>query len=781
MLNLFKMILFFILSSYFVFGCAHVFNPKGINLEAEGKFSELEKHMEIQIKDQSNAPTSELYLLCRAYQQLKKYKKLFYCLDCLQARIDDGDISGYMGFAYPHKAAQLRAETYIELGQYNKAIEQAKLAYDYVTKYAPKQIWIIETLTVYGLSCALGGNKNKAEEITKMLNSLDTSSHIYEILDRPKKTGLAKIYVALGLYQKAYGVAFQKITFDYSWTGERVFIHEKLAHNFIKAKCLFEIGRLDDAKLFYDQLLGLQQIRDSGTIYWNTLFDRGCIELNEGEIDKAIEYFKKAIEIIEQQRSTINTEVGKIGFVGDKQKVYQTLISALFNKGDIAEAFEYAERGKARALVDMLATKKHFFGGDVDTKKATALLEELENAEKQSLTLAYQDDPSGKVDSIRALKLIKKEEITNISPQLASLISINTLDVTEIQQLLTLDETLVEYYGSGDRFFIFVVNGNSVRGIEIEVKGLQKEIQVFRKHIMLTPDEIRGLIVNTQVVSKANAYSRYNKLNVIGEALYQKLIQPIKGMITTKNLTIVPHGILHYLPFNALNSKDGYLIERYNIRVLPSSSVMQFLKARREGQAGELIVLGNPDLGDQRYDLPFAEAEALAIAKEQPNSKVLTRKQASETSLKKFAGQFKRVHFATHGTFNPDIPLKSGLLLSRDNVNDGMLTVGELYDLKLNADLVTLSACETALGKVANGDDLVGFTRGFLYAGTNSIVSSLWKVDDQATSILMKKFYRHLKKYDKRTALRKAQLAVKQTYSPHPFFWAAFQLTGSAK
>ena len=98
--------------------------------------------------------------------------------------------------------------------------------------------------------------------------------------------------------------------------------------------------------------------------------------------------------------------------------------------------------------------------------------------------------------------------------------------------------------------------------------------------------------------------------------------------------------------------------------------------------------------------------------------------------------------------------------------------------MSFNADLVTLSACETALGKVANGDDVIGFARGFLYAGTNSIVSSLWQVDDRATSILMQEFYKNLKKKDKRTALRLGQLKVRNTYNSHPFFWAAFQLTG---
>ena len=137
------------------------------------------------------------------------------------------------------------------------------------------------------------------------------------------------------------------------------------------------------------------------------------------------------------------------------------------------------------------------------------------------------------------------------------------------------------------------------------------------------------------------------------------------------------------------------------------------------------------------------------------------------------------LHFAAHALFDSENPLNSALLLAPDKENDGWLRAGDLYSLTLNADLVTLSACETALGKITKGDDVVGFTRGFLYAGTNSIVSSLWQVDDQATSILMQQFYKNMETNDKCSSLRKAQLKVKEAYNAHPYYWAAFQITGS--
>jgi CHAT domain-containing protein len=157
----------------------------------------------------------------------------------------------------------------------------------------------------------------------------------------------------------------------------------------------------------------------------------------------------------------------------------------------------------------------------------------------------------------------------------------------------------------------------------------------------------------------------------------------------------------------------------------------------------------------------------------------LLSKDASETALKQEAPQIKILHIAAHGKFEVEAPLNSIIALSADNVNDGWLTVGEVYGLDLkNSDLVVLSACETQKGKLSSGDELVGLTRAFIFAGTPSIVASLWTVDDRATSILMEYFYRHLQKgMGKADALRQAQLDLKQDY-PNPYYWGAFVLSG---
>jgi len=193
-----------------------------------------------------------------------------------------------------------------------------------------------------------------------------------------------------------------------------------------------------------------------------------------------------------------------------------------------------------------------------------------------------------------------------------------------------------------------------------------------------------------------------------------------------------------------------------------------------------MLLLGNPDLGRPDMDLPGAEAEVRAIKAIWPGSTVLLRKSATKGAIDKAGGLFRIIHVAAHGEFASDQPLNSRLLLAPEGSDNGQLTAGDLYGLRLNADLVTLSACETGMGKVLSGDDVVGLTRGFLYAGANSIVASLWPVSDEETKFLMTSFYGNLKRMPKADALRQAQLETKKKY-PHPFYWSAFQLTGMGR
>jgi CHAT domain-containing protein len=516
-------------------------------------------------------------------------------------------------------------------------------------------------------------------------------------------------------------------------------------------KAALEGGRFDEALAQFTIVDSYDMFDINRARKWAFLHDFGRSHQALGNTDKSIELFSQAIEIFESQRSSLRDERGKIGFVGNKQAVYADLVSALMDQRRYAEAFSYAERGKARALVDVLASKKSF--GNSSSGGQNRLITELDEAEKSTRQAAMFGED---VSKTRGLVIASHEAISQQAPELASLVTVGVPQVETIQSLLPVGETLIEYYGSGENLVAFIVTRDDVQGVRLNGEGLAREVSAFRK-----------ALIN---VNSTN-YQRF------GDQLYNRLLRPLGAALGTKQITIVPHGALHYLPFSALTDGGSFVVDRFAIRMLPSASVLLFLK-QNNSSMGSLLALGNPDLGDADYDLPFAGQEVRRISEQVAGAKLLTRGQATESALKRYGNSFRYLHLASHGTFDAERPLLSGLLLVGDSQNDGILTVGELYDLQLNADLVTLSACETALGKVASGDDVVGFTRGFLYAGASSIISSLWQVDDAATSDLMTGFYARLAGTDKRSALRQAQLATKTRYG-HPYYWAAFQLTGA--
>jgi CHAT domain-containing protein len=197
------------------------------------------------------------------------------------------------------------------------------------------------------------------------------------------------------------------------------------------------------------------------------------------------------------------------------------------------------------------------------------------------------------------------------------------------------------------------------------------------------------------------------------------------------------------------------------------------------GSRGQtLLALGNPAGGGADYTpLPLAAAEAQQIAALYSYSRVLTGDQASEEAFKHLAPEYDILHLACHGDLNSAYPMYSGLLLAPGGEEDGKLQVHEIFSLELSASLVVLSGCQTGLGHLTTGDELVGLSRAFIYAGTPSVLSSLWMVEDQSTAYLMSRFYQHLRSSDKAEALRLAQQETRARY-PELHAWASFVLIG---
>jgi CHAT domain-containing protein len=760
------------------------------------RYEELERIGERETAGLKQIPSPKLMPLCVAYGKLKRYNKLFPCLDKLEDNVRRGDkrqmdfeefqrrnplMAGLAlmgsGVAGGREGLEgnisifpflMRAEAYIDLARYAEAVEQAKKAVANIPTQWNQERWArIMSTSMLGLAYALGGDRENTLKTATELENISVA-YPFTLLRGDKGVGLAKIYLALKDYPKALSAmeegkdtlfgSFAKGVADAfavaDTKGEGLWVWQDLPREFVYNKTLFEVGRVNEAKAGYDKLLGIPQTKENGDLYWVILFDRGRIAEKDGNRAQAVELYRKAVDVIEGQRATLNTEASKIGFVGDKQAVYQYLVAALLAESRNAEAFEFVERAKSRALVDMLAAKQDFAVHTVNAQQVRTLLAQVNTTESEARIQGGDAAIAGK----RSLAVQLRRDLQTQAPELASLVNVTYSSAKDIQARLPADEVLVEYYYDDKKVYAFVITRERLQVVWLEGGNLAQDVKAFREALDSPKD---------------------NRYLALAQKLHRQLFQPLEATLTKQHVLIVAHGALHYLPFNALHDGREYVIDRYRLRQLPSASVMPYLRGTRQAKTGTLLAFGNPDLGDKRYDLAYAQAEAQAITRVVPGARALVRRDATETAFKQQGVNYAYVHFASHGEFNADAPLNSALLLAKDKTNDGALTVGELYSMRLNADLVTLSACETGLGKIANGDDVVGLTRGFLYAGSRSIVASLWKVDDEATAYLMTRFYGALKGTSKREALRLAQIETRKKYV-HPYYWAAFQLTGEA-
>ena len=726
-----------LLLSCFLVSCSLSKDIKLSSYAQKQQLHEIISTLQPRLDEGDTLPSFQLFLLAVSYNGIRDYSKTLATADLLQKQIDRGH-STYVGADLTVYPQILRGRVYLDQGEPQKAIQEGVLAYKLLHEKGRGRngfytSQLIDIYDVLGVAYALFGNKADAQKIAESLHNVSIA-----VMNGPEKySALARIYMALKEYDKALAAIKNpdaKVTGVLTAFYDQTF--QEIPKLYILSKSLYETGNIKEAKDGYGQLLGHPQIEQIGGIYWIVLLDRAKIALVEGQKSVAEEMLRKAIDVIEKQRSSINSEAGRIGFVGDKQLAYAELTALFLADGRYAEAFSYVERAKARALVDLLASQKDIKVRGGQAEQIKTMLAQLDKVEDNLAVVAQAGDKETQSKS-RGVVLALKKDLREKAPELAALVSVTTPATTEIQSKIKNDETLLEYYYTGKEWYVFILTDKTIAARKLPVVDLEDNIDALRKNI---------------TIRNSSAFNQHSR------ALYRQIFTVAAPAIKTKKLIIVPHGPLHYLPFAALSDGNEYLIDRFSIRMLPSASVLSFLKERARQENSGALIFGNPKLEDPKYDLKFAQDEALAIGRIIPKSTVLLRSEASKTNLQNLGIEYSVIHLAVHGVFDPDKPLHSALLLAADRNDDGLLRAGDLYNLSLNADLITLSACETALGKVATGDDVVGFTRGFLYAGAGSVISSLWQVDDEATRDLMVHFYMNLPKMGKDEALRQAQL-----------------------
>jgi CHAT domain-containing protein/Flp pilus assembly protein TadD len=490
----------------------------------------------------------------------------------------------------------------------------------------------------------------------------------------------------------------------------------------------------------------------------------GRVYRGMGKLPEAEEALTKAVAGYEELRSLLESETLRETFFEDKAETYEFLVLTLLERGKTPEAFDASERARARAFLDLLGNRVTLSRG----RSQSLIAEERALRERISALKAQpEDSPALR----RELELAREgyqaflQRVRQMDREQASLMTVEPLNLKEVQDLLPEGSILLEYFVTGQgRTILWIVERGAVSVVTLRIgrQGVAQRVQAFRNLIAT-----RGGVADAQRMAQA----LFNQFVLLG----------LRGR-TPRELLIVPHDALHYLPFQALMpAPDRYLIQEAPLYYYSSASLMQFTREKAQGGSPVPFAVGNPDLKDPTLNLRYAEREARGVADLFPGGVVLTRQEATKAKGREHSARHNVLHFATHAELDEADPMGSSLLFTPDRGDDGRLEVQEIFGLDLNASLVVLSACETALGTLSRGDELTGLTRAFIYAGTPSVITTLWKVNDRASYELMGEFYRQLKAgRDKAEALRQAQLATLAKY-PHPYYWAAYQLTGEPR
>lgn len=496
----------------------------------------------------------------------------------------------------------------------------------------------------------------------------------------------------------------------------------------------------------------------------------------EGAVAEAEEYYLRAIAELELMRGNIQLDELRMSFVKDKYQVYENIVAVKLKRGDAHGAFDFVERSKSRTLLDLMERNLETAwetGGEESPKlnRARQIREEL-NVMYSRLSKAGATAREAAADTVTREEIGRRErelaqllrEIGSEKPGWASLQSMPSLGVNGVQDTLDGSEILLEYYAVGSRLDLFVVAPNrfqvftgiaSTGDVRAAVKGLRFQLSKFQ----LNSDYL-----------KVHGSSLLSAVRHHLQTLYDQLVAPVAHLLKgPKRLIIVPHQMLHYIPFHALYDGDRYLIDTHEVAVAASASVFRICRNRKSASADRpALILGVVDEAT-----PYIREEVETLRRLMPEARVLMGADANPDQFRQFAPEAGRIHIAAHGIFRADNPMFSALRLG-----DHWLNLLDIFNLKLGAEITTLSACETGMSAVWEGDELLGLARGFLYAGTPSLVVSLWTVNDRSTSHMMRGFYAALKSgRSKAAALREAILDVKHAF-PHPYYWAPFVLLG---
>jgi len=551
-----------------------------------------------------------------------------------------------------------------------------------------------------------------------------------------------------------------------------------LAH-LLLARIALQVGDPAEAQNETDLSLSRLKLLQMPVLAYQAHLLQGQLAHARNDRPAALRAFLKAKESLEAMRSRLQGEELKISFLKNRMQVYESLLD-LFISGDgsdatAEEALAWIEAAKSRSMIEMIFQSGQSLPlgetGQSDlVRRIRDLREELnwyyhrieleqlrpEEKSGERLDTLQKKAQSHEKELLRTLRELPARERENTTLEAPS-----DLSVKQLQSALPPDATLVEYFSAGDRLLAAVVDREEIRILPVTVLPRVTHI------LQLLRFQLSKFRMGSEYVRRfEEPLLRATQSHL--ESLYDELIAPLRQYCRGKRLIIVPHGPLHFLPFHALRRGEKYLCDAFTISYAPSASVFFACQEKPAGANTSSLVFG---IADERA--PQILEEAQSVASLLPQSTLRVGNEATSSLLREKGPRTGLLHIATHGVYRQDNPMFSGIRLG-----DGYLNLFDLYQMRLNANLVALSGCATGMNFVAAGDELLGLQRGLFYAGASTLLLSLWDVHDQSTSELMQLFYReYLRTGEMATALQHAMQQLRQQ-NPHPYFWAPFVLVG---
>jgi CHAT domain-containing protein/Tfp pilus assembly protein PilF len=745
-------------------------------------------------------------LICDYAKALIFFKEAWAILSVLENREQEAsECLSNIGLAYSY------------LGYFEKALPYLDQALE-IDSYMNNKEEILADLNNVGATYSRKGRAHN--NLRESYASLD---YYQRSLDLANETNNIRLKVEI---LNNIGLLFGR--FGYQQSAIRYFklaIQEAIGISYVYEACniyanmgfaLFKSKKFRESKESFDKSIKLAKDIDRNEVLWEAYLGLGqCLE-QKGQYELALGCYRKALSTVDFMRSRLALDDFKTGFIQEKVKVYEALLSLLSNEreklpttGLDEQIFEVMEKAKARAFLEELERT------DLRTSKSNDnplrnVGEDL--SKKISLTVSELVSPSlgeGPRQKLLDRLEIEEDEYTNllnrIKTEEADSIGIASpwvISATEMKEKYLDEKTaLLEFFLGENRSFGVLISRHSFIQKNLPSRAvIEDSLRAYLKLLSTPPKEgFQGIPAARRI--------------------YRDLLFPFESAITDgiDHLILVPDGILHYLPFetlvrdNPMTHEPQYLIEFYDISYAPSASSLAYLmsKGPRAEYKKMLLAVGDPAYphedrttprGGRRYEnalrdiyldqgfelssLPHSRKEVHRVARCFPRRQVdvLLESQAKEEDIKsRPLEEYRIIHFACHGFLDERIPMRSALVLTLDDdvEEDGFLQAREIANLKLKADLVVLSACQTGRGRLENAEGVFGLPRAFFYAGARSTISSLWKISDESTAEIMPELYRRLASGDTKVrSLRQAKLKMLKSRFSHPFYWAAFILQG---